>query len=122
MNKFIEFSRPRDSFHTLPIILANELYRMRQRVSSIPSDIGGKGQLIKSFERLEDELKNMGYEFPELLDTDYDEGMTLKASFIPSENISVGVKKITRVIKPQVNYNGQLIQIAEVEVTVGIKD
>lgn len=120
MKEYIEFSGPRDSFHNLPINLANELLRMRQRVSSVSIEIAGMQQLIKSIERLEDELKSMGYEFPELLDSDYDEGMTVKARFIPSKDIGIGVKKITRVIKPQVNYKGQLIQIAEVEITVGI--
>ena len=38
---------------------------------------------------------------------------------IDSDEIETGKKIITRIIKPQVNYNNEMIQAAEIEVSVG---
>ena len=99
--------------------VADEIIRMRQRIASMPSDINGIPQLLKSLDRLENELNILEFEMPELLNKPYDEGMTIKVRFIPSESIKVGEKIITKVIKPQINYKGQLVQVAEVEVSTG---
>ena len=40
-------------------------------------------------------------------------------STIPDENLEVGVELITKVIKPQVNFNNKMIQAAQIEVSVG---
>lgn len=116
---YIDF--PVDSEKIIPLALkvADEITRMRQRIASMPSDINGISQLLKSLERLEDELNILEFEIPEFLNKPYDDGMTIKARFIPSENMKSGEKIITKVIKPQINYKGQLVQIAEVEVSTG---
>jgi hypothetical protein len=41
------------------------------------------------------------------------------ASFKPDDAMAPGEQRITRIIKPQVNFNGQMIQAAEIEVSVG---
>lgn len=60
-----------------------------------------------------------GYEYVEMLGKEYREGMEVIATFIPSanENSTTGKRIITRVIKPQINYNGKKIQTAEITVT-----
>ena len=55
----------------------------------------------------------------EMLNKPYDEGMKVVASFLPDENIETGKQIITRIIKPQVNFNGVMIQAAQIEVSVG---
>lgn len=106
--------------NSLALKVADEITRMRQRIASIPSDINGIPQLIKSLDRLEEELNILEFEMPVLLNKPFDDGMTIKARFIPSENVNIGEKIITKIIKPQINYKGQLIQIAEVEVSIGV--
>ena len=46
--------------------------------------------------------------------------MTIDANFIPDENLNEGKEVISRVIKPQINYKGNLIQPAQVEVAQGV--
>jgi hypothetical protein len=104
---------------SLALKVADEITRMRQRLASMPSEINGIPQLSKSLDRLEDELKVLGFEIPALLNMPFDEGMTVKARFIPSEGMETGERIITKIIKPQINYKGQLVQVAEVEVSIG---
>lgn len=116
-----EFTLPlieKDESYSLPFKVADEITRMRQRITNMPDKINGLAQLLKSLDRLELELNNLGVELPILLNQLYDEGMTLKVRFIPSDDIDSDEKRITKVIKPQINLNGQLVQIGEVEVSI----
>jgi hypothetical protein len=45
--------------------------------------------------------------------------MNIQASFIFDENMKSGERMITRIIKPQINFQGKLIQVAQVEVSQG---
>jgi len=69
-------------------------------------------------------LEIKGYKVAEMLGNEYVEGMNVTANFIPSnnENSKTGKKIITRVIKPQVNFNGKMIQSAQIEVTLDYDD
>lgn len=116
-----EFTLPSivvDESFSLPFKVADEITRMRQRIANMPDEINGKAQLLKSLDRLEFELNNLGFELPVLLNQLYDEGMTLKVRFIPSVDIDSHEKRILKVIKPQINLKGQLVQMGEVEVSI----
>lgn len=117
---FTEFPLNQEANYSLAFKVADEITRMRQRIASMPSDINGIAQLSKSLDRLEEELKVLGFEIPALINMSFDDGMTVKARFIPTEGMNPGEKIITKVIKPQINYKGQLVQIAEVEVSIGV--
>ena len=108
-----------DIDHGLAIKLADEIHRMRRRISALPEDTKGLKSLSKSLERLEEELEGNGYEMIDYLGMNYTEGMTVKARFIPSDELNEGESIITRVVYPQVNFNDKLIQKADVEVSVG---
>ena len=116
---FNEFVLDFEKQNLLALKVAEEITRMRQRIALMPNDINGLNQLSKSLDRLEEELNILGFELPILLNKPYNEGMTLKARFIPSNDYKHGEKIITKVIKPQINYKGQLVQVAEVEVSTG---
>ena len=49
----------------------------------------------------------------------YTENMSMKAQFVPSDDLDEGQSIINKVITPQVNFNGVLIRMADVEVNVG---
>lgn len=117
---FTEFPINPETNNSLAFKVADEITRMRQRLASMPADINGITQLLKSLDRLEEELNLLEYEMPVLLNTTFDDGMTVKARFIPSESMKPGEKIITKIIKPQINYKGQLVQIGEVEVSIGV--
>ncbi len=106
--------------HSLSLTIADELNRMRRRMEHMPEDTKGLKALMKATERLEEKLNDLGYEIVELLGQPYVEGLSVITSrFVPSEDLNKGEQIISKVIKPQVNYNGVLIQSAEVEVSVG---
>ena len=109
---FIEFPINPETNSPLAFKVADEITRMRQRISSMPTDMNGISQLLKSLDRLEDELGLLGFELPVLLNKPYNEGMTVKARFIPLAAMKQGERIISKVIKPQINYKGQLVQVA----------
>jgi hypothetical protein len=108
-----------DSDHKLPLKVGNEIYRMRQRIISLKSEDKTLIPLIKSLERLEEEFNQEGYEIIDLLNKQFNDGLSVKATFIPSDTLQPGERIITRVIKPQINYNNQAIQMSEIEVSTG---
>ena len=85
-------------------------------------DTGTKGlkQLSRSVDKIKDNLSANGYEIPALLGKPFNQGMKIvPVSTIPDENLETGVEIISKVIKPQVNYNDKMIQAAQIEVSVG---
>jgi flagellar biogenesis protein FliO len=105
--------------HSLPLKLADEIHRMRKRLAALPDDTKGLKPLSKSLERLEDELQEQGYEIIDYIGMKYTENMSVKARFIPSDDLDEGQSMISKVVTPQVNFNGILIRMADVEVSVG---
>ena len=83
------------------------------------SNIKGLKQLTASVKRIQDNFASNGYELVEMLGKEYNEGMKAVPNFIPNEDLEKGQQIITRIIKPQVNYKGEMIQSAQIEVSVG---
>ena len=105
--------------HTLPIRVAEEIIRMRSRLESLPPDTKGLKPLTKSLERLEEDFNQQGYDIEEMLNKPFDDGLNVKARFIPSDDLKPGEQIITKIIRPQINYKGTSIQMAEIEVSTG---
>ncbi|MDR2467032.1 MAG: hypothetical protein LBD35_06525 [Prevotellaceae bacterium] len=106
--------------HSLSLKLADEITLMERNISLMDSGTKGLKQLNRSIEKLKDNLASNGYEIPEMLGKPYDGGM--KATIINSiqdDSLAPDEKVITRIIKPQVNYRGRMIQNAQIEVSVG---
>lgn len=110
---------PSSAEPTLPIKVADEIFRMRKRLAALPTETKGLTPLRKSLERLEAELNEQGYELIDYTGMDFDEGMSLNARVIPADDLESGQRVITKVIKPQINYRGLLNRPADVEVSVG---
>lgn len=105
--------------HTLPMRVAEEIIRMRGRLDSLPPDTKGLKPLLKSLERLEEDFNQQGYEIEEMLNKAFNDGMNVKPLFIPSDDLKPGEQIITKIIRPQINYKGTSIQMAEIEVSTG---
>ncbi|MCB0537812.1 MAG: hypothetical protein KDE33_09810 [Bacteroidetes bacterium] len=105
--------------HSLALKVADEIVRMQKNISNMPEDTKGLKQLSKALQRIQDTFKVNGYEMIEMLGTPYNEGMKVVAKFVPDENLEKGQQIITRIIKPQVNFNGVMIQSAQIEVSIG---
>ena len=105
--------------HSLPLKLGEEIHRMRKRLKTMEESQGTK-VLNKRIESLEDKINDMGYKIINLEGKPFNDGMTIQAHFVVDENLKNGESIIKRVIKPQINFNENLIQVAEVEVAQGI--
>lgn len=102
--------------HRLPLKVGEEIHRMRKRIAYMPQDVKGLNALSNSLKRLEEEFNDSGYELEELLGSKYVDGMKIEARFVDNPDIPKGEEIITDVLRPRIKYQGQIIQIAKVEV------
>tara|TARA_B100000900_G_C20539606_1_gene699877 strand:- start:286 stop:1320 length:1035 start_codon:yes stop_codon:yes gene_type:complete len=105
--------------HSLALKIADEIVRMQKNISNMPSETKGLKQLSRALQRMQDTFKINNYEMIEMLGKSFNEGMKVVANFVPDENLSKGQQIITKIIKPQVNYRGVMIQSAQIEVSIG---
>ncbi|MCC7515672.1 MAG: hypothetical protein IT212_13365 [Bacteroidia bacterium] len=105
--------------HSLALKIADEIVRIEKNLSNMDPEIKGYKQLEASVKRIKDNFDANGYELVEMLNKPYDQGMKVVANFRPDENLKSGEQIITRIIKPQINYKGSMIQSAQIEVSQG---
>lgn len=103
--------------HSLALKLADEINRMEKNLSLMDKSVKGHRQLTRGVSRLKDNLAANGYEITELLGKPYNDGLKLSATYISDENLDEGSQVISSVIKPQILFEGKLIQSAQVEVS-----
>lgn len=110
-------SKDAEPDHSLVKTLADRITFMEMTLSKMDPKTRGFKQLSKSIVQMKENLLEKGYELVELLGKEYKEGMKCIASFIDDEEIEEGKSIITSVKKPQINYNGVMIQSAEIVVS-----
>lgn len=104
--------------HSLALKVADEIVRMQKNISRMDADIKGLKPLQKGIERIQANFAANGYEMINLLNNEYDERMNIDViNFVEDDTLESGKKIISKIIKPQVNFNGILIQRAQVEVS-----
>ena len=106
--------------HSLALKVADEIVRIKTNLMRMDASVKGHKQLSKAVERIEANFLANGYEIVDMLGKPYYEGMKVAASFVDDETLPKGTQKITRVIKPQINYNNVMIQAAQIEVSQNI--
>ncbi|GGC89295.1 hypothetical protein GCM10011508_15720 [Flavobacterium lutivivi] len=105
--------------HSLALKVADEIVRINKNLSNMDANTKGLKQLSASVKRIEDTFAANGYDMPEILNKPFDPRMKMIANMVEDENLEKGIEIITKIIKPQVNYKGVMIQSAQVEVSVG---
>jgi chaperonin cofactor prefoldin len=105
--------------HSLALKVADEIIRIQKNITSMDQGTKGLKQLEFAVERIQDNFRENGYEMVDLLNKPYDPGMKVSAKFRQDETLKHGERIITRIIKPQINFNNITIQEAQVEVSVG---
>ena len=106
--------------HSLALKVAGEINLIERNIALMDAGTRGLKQLTRSVEKLKDNLNANGYEMPQLIGKPFHQGMkVIVTSSIPDENLEQGTEIITKVLIPQVNYNGIMIQTAQIEVSVG---
>lgn len=97
------------------LALAGEMARMENNLYRM-EDVPGRKQVSKALDRMKVALQAEGYAVIPLLGTPYREGMQMSVVFVQDESLPSGSSVITSVQKPQVNWNGKMIQAACVTV------
>ena len=106
--------------HSLALKVADEIVRIEMNLSRMDTSIKGHKQLSKAVERIKNNFLANGYEMVDMLGKSYNDGMKVVANFVSDENLKDGEQIITGIIKPQVNYNGKMIQAAQITVSQNI--
>ena len=106
--------------HSLALKVADEIVRIELNLSRMDVSIKGYKQLAKAVQRIKDNFQANGYEIVDMLGKPYNEGMKVIANFVSDENMEQGRQIITGIIKPQINYNGKMIQSAQITVSQNI--
>ncbi len=116
-HKFVSNDKPD---HSLALKVADEVAKIELNMSRMDSSIRGYKQLAKAVSRIKDNFNANGYEIVDMLGKPYNEGMKVIAEFVLDEDLEEGQQIITGITKPQVNYNGQMIQAARITVSQNI--
>lgn len=106
--------------HSLALKVADEIVRIELNLSRMDSGIKGHKQLSKAVERIKNNFLAQGYEIVDMLGKPYNDGMKVVASFVSDESLKDGEQIITGITKPQINYNGEMIQAAQITVSQNI--
>ena len=107
--------------HSLAMKVADEITLIERNVKLMDPKTKGIKQLNASIGKLKDNLAANGYDMPELIGKQFQQGMKVRVvSSIPDENLEEGSEIITKIIKPQINYKDKMIQTAQIEVSVAI--
>ncbi len=106
--------------HSLIKTLADRITFMEMTLFKMDPKVRGYKQLSKSISQMKDNLLANGYELVDMLGKPYNDGMKVSATFIEDGDLEQGKQIITGIIKPQINYNGIMIQSAQITVSQNI--
>ena len=106
--------------HSLALKVADEIVRIEMNLSRMDVSVKGYKQLAKAVQRIKDNFLANGYEIVDMLGKSYNSGMKVIANFVVDEALEQGQQIITGIIKPQINYNGMMIQSAQITVSQNI--
>lgn len=108
-----------DEDHSLVLKIADRLTAMETNLYRMDPNTRGLNNLKNLVKSTKENFNAKEYEIVEMLGMEYKEGMEVIATFIPSDEIEIGKQIITKIVKPQVNFKGQTIQAAQIEVSIG---
>ncbi len=103
--------------HSLALKVADEIVRIEKNISRMDENTKGLKQLSKAVERIRDNFASNGYEMVDMVGKPYEEGLKASVTFRLDPDMNGERPKITRIIKPQVNYKDVMIQQAQIEVS-----
>ena len=94
--------------------IINDVVRMRQNLDFMDDSVKGVSQLKNRVKSIYATLNSNQYDIPDLVGHSYHEGDNMIGTLELNPKLPPATNRIKRVIKPQVSYQGKLIQAAEV--------
>lgn len=117
-NSFSEAEVNKEPDHSLSLKVADEITRMQRNISRMDPETKGTKPLLKGLERLRKNFMAEGYEIIDLLNKPYDPRMNIEViNFVEDPSLNDDEQFVCKVIRPQVNFNGILVQRAQVDVS-----
>lgn len=106
--------------HSLALKVADEVTRINAFANTLDPSKQEAIALKGSVKRIIDNFKVNNYEIVDLLGQKYDDRLKIIVLGESIESsLSPGEEKITKIIKPLVKFNGEQIQAAQVEISIG---
>lgn len=112
--KQAESPKDEDKDHSLVLKVADEATKILMSLEVMDKNIKGYKFLKKYASTILSNVNAYGYEIPPLIGQNYNSGMNMVATMEFDDSIEEGKQIIKRIIKPQINYNGKMIQAAKV--------
>ena len=107
-----------DSEQQLIKTLADRITFMEMTLYKMDSSVKGHKTLVNAISQMKNNMQANGYVIVSMLGTEYIEGTSYASvSFVDNDEVPVGKRIITKVIKPQIDYKGVMIQAAQIEVS-----
>jgi len=96
--------------HSLPLKVADEIFRIQNNIDRMDSNDKNVGRLNKALERMKSSFTAYGYEIVDMRGQEYTDNMPFEARFIPDDSIEEGKRIISGMDRLMVRYNGKMIQ------------
>ena len=100
--------------HDVVLAIINDITRMQQNLEYMDDSVKGVSQLKNRIKSIYATLYSNQYDIPDLVGYSYHEGDNMIGTLELNPELPPNTNRIKRVIKPQVSYQGKLIQAAEV--------
>lgn len=106
--------------HGLALAVAGEITRMEGNLDRMDANIRGYKQLHRSLDEIRANLASAGYELVAHLGRSYDGGLQVEVDdVVVDDSLPESASRITRVLRPEVRFGGQILQAASIQVTQG---
>ena len=100
--------------HDVILAIINDITRMQQNLEYMDDSVKGVSQLKNRIKSIYATLNSYQYDIPDLVGHSYHEGDNMIGTLELNPELPPATNRIKRVSKPQVSYEGKLIQAAEV--------
>lgn len=100
--------------------LADRITFIEMTLYRMDHSVRGYKHLLKALSQMKDNLMANGYEIVDMLGKPYQEGTKAIVNFNDDETLEKGQRIITGITKPQINYQGKMIQTAQITVSQNI--
>jgi len=102
--------------HSLAINIANQIIRIQNNLNGMDVGTPGRNQIQDSLKRMKEKFESKDYEIVEMIGKKYDKGLIAEVTPVPCED-NQEPNTIIRIIEPQVNFKGKMINPAKIRVT-----
>ncbi|RLD60146.1 MAG: hypothetical protein DRJ05_05215, partial [Bacteroidetes bacterium] len=117
LQKLIGPDSPNGANHGYSLKMANEILNMKNQLDDLSGQTPGKNKLEEIVRRVEEQFDDSNYKIVDIKGKDYKPGMDVEVNS-PIPKTKIGEKLVvSKVIKPQVDFKGETIQKAIVEIS-----